>query len=169
MWGTSRFSAAAIHHEPSCRLDTLEVERVDHGVRALEDPALVQRLAKEAVPLTVCPLSNHRLQLQPRFFCNECPVRPLLEAGVKVTINSDDPAYFFLGAVDEQCYPCDDASYDGFIASNYLWTARTCGLTPDECVIIARNSFEACFVSDDKKAEYVEALRKYCDDWRRSA
>ena len=56
-------------------LDTLEVERVDHGVRSLEDPELVKRLAKEKVPLTVCPLSNHRLQLQPRFFCNECPVR----------------------------------------------------------------------------------------------
>ena len=55
-------------------LDTLEVERVDHGVRSLEDPELVKRLAKEKVPLTVCPLSNHRLQLQPRFFCNECPV-----------------------------------------------------------------------------------------------
>ena len=138
-------------------------------------------------------------------------MRPLLEAGVKVTINSDDPAYFFLGAVDAQCYACDDTSYDGFIASNYLWTAcvslpppphhrrhcnlhhrarmhiaqgrrgvhcsipslslgaarsRTCGLTPDDCVIIARNSLEACFVDDDKKADFVEKLRKYCDGWR---
>ena len=96
-------------------------------------------------------------------------MRPLLEAGVKVTINSDDPAYFFLGAVDEQCYACDDGSYDGFIASNYLWAARTCGLSPDDCVIVARNSFEACFVSDEKKAEYVEALKKYCDGWAASA
>jgi len=147
-------------------LDTLEVERIDHGVRSLEDPKVIERLVRDEVPLTCCPLSNHRMQIQPRFFCGECPIRPLLEAGVKVTINSDDPAFFFLGAVDERCYTCDDTSYDGFISSNYLWTARTCGLTPDDCTIIARNSIEACFVNDAKKAEYLEALRKYCDGWR---
>ena len=96
-------------------------------------------------------------------------MRPLLEAGVKVTLNSDDPAYFFLGAVDERCYACDEASYDGFIASNYLWTQRTCGLTPDDCVIIARNSFEACFVSDEQKAAYIQTLADYCRDWEASA
>ena len=147
-------------------LDTLQVERIDHGVRSLEDPEVVKRLAKEGVPLTCCPLSNHRMQIYPRFFCGEVPIRPLLEAGVKVTINSDDPAYFCLGSVDSQCYACDDGTYDGFISSNYLWTARMCGLTPDDCVIIARNSIEACFCDDGKKAKFKEALRAYCDGWR---
>ena len=55
-------------------------------------------------------------------------------------------------------------SYDGFIASNYLWAQRTCGLSADDCVIIARNSFEACFVPDEQKAAYIDALRKYCDE-----
>ena len=147
-------------------LDTLQCERINHGVRSLEDAAVVARLAKDRVPLTCCPLSNHRMQLYPRFFCGENPIRPLLEAGVMVTINSDDPAYFNLGDIDAKCLPCNDQTYDGFIASNYLWTARSCGLTPDECVIIARNSLEATFVPDETKAEYVEALRKYCDGWR---
>ena len=147
-------------------LDTLQCERINHGVRSLEDAAVVARLAKDRVPLTCCPLSNHRMQLYPRFFCGENPIRPLLEAGVMVTINSDDPAYFNLGDIDAKCLPCNDQTYDGFIASNYLWTARSCGLTPDECVIIARNSLEATFVPDATKAEYLETLRKYCDGWR---
>ena len=126
----------------------------------------MSRLVKQGTALTCCPISNHRMQIHPRFFCGECPVRPLLEAGVKVTLNSDDPAYFALGAVDSKCYACDNSSYDGFIASNYLWAARTCGLTPDDCVIIARNSFEASFADAAKKAEYIEALRSYCAGWR---
>ena len=87
----------------------------------------------------------------------------------QVTLNSDDPAYFFLGQVNEQCYACDDVSYDGFIASNYLWAARTCGLTPDDCVIIARNSFEACFVPEETKQAYIAKLKAYCENWEASA
>ncbi|EOD20837.1 hypothetical protein EMIHUDRAFT_43297, partial [Emiliania huxleyi CCMP1516] len=75
-------------------LDDLKIERVDHGVRCLEDPAVVERLVKAQTPLTVCPCSNHRLQVYPRFFCGENAVRQLLSRGVKVTVNSDDPAYF---------------------------------------------------------------------------
>jgi len=147
-------------------LDTLQCERIDHGIRSLEDPNVVDRLVKQGTPLTVCPISNHRMQIIPRFFCGECPVRPLLERGVKVTLNSDDPAYFFLGRVNQSSRALDEVTYDGFISSNYLWAARTCGLTPDDMVIIARNSIEACFTDDAKKAEYLQALKSYCDGWR---
>jgi len=150
-------------------LDTLQVERVDHGVRSLEDASVVARLARQGTPLTVCPLSNLRMQIQARFFCGACPVRPLLEAGVKVTLNSDDPAYFSLGRVDAASRALDEATYDGFVASNYLYAARDCGLTADECVILARNSLEACFVDGATKARYVERLRAYCDGWRPAA
>ena len=147
-------------------LNVLECERIDHGVRSLEDPRLIERLARDAVPLTCCPLSNHRLQIHSRHFCGECPIRTLLEAGVKATINSDDPAYFCLGEVDSMCQATNDGSYDGYVSSNYLWAARMCGLTPDDCVIVARNSLEACFVDDATREGYVERLRAYCDGWR---
>ena len=75
-------------------------------------------------------------------------------------------AYFFLGRVDARSRAADDGTYDGFIASNYLWAARSCGLTPDECVVIARNSLEAAFVDADQRAAYLERLRTYCDGWR---
>jgi Uncharacterized protein conserved in bacteria len=73
-------------------LDVLKVERIDHGVRASEDPALMQRLAREQMPLTVCPLSNVRLCVVPDLAQHNLP--QLLAAGLKVTVNSDDPAYF---------------------------------------------------------------------------
>merc|ERR1712157_37321 len=75
-------------------LDVLNVDRVDHGVRALEDPDLIQRLAREGGPLTVCPLSNEILGLHSTYFQGQCPVRRLLDAGVTISLNSDDPAYF---------------------------------------------------------------------------
>ena len=84
---------------PACyvaeALDLLKIERVDHGVRSLEDPMLLARLARDGIPLTVCPCSNHRLQVNRRFFGGENPTRQLLTKGLKVTLNSDDPAYFF--------------------------------------------------------------------------
>ena len=80
------------------------------------------------MPLTVCPLSNHRLQLPPRFFCGENAVRQLLSRGVKVTVNSDDPAYFFMGNVSAAGRACDASAYDGFLASNYVRTVRDCGV-----------------------------------------
>ena len=70
----------------------LKVERIDHGVRCLEDPALVERLARERMPLTVCPLSNVKLRVFAR--CVAHNLRTLLDAGLRVTVNSDDPAYF---------------------------------------------------------------------------
>jgi adenine deaminase len=121
-------------------LDLLRVERIDHGVRCDEDPALVERLVREQIPLTVCPLSNLKL----------CVVRDLrdhnlarlLRRGVAVTINSDDPAYF-----------------GGYIADNYRATAAALELTPDELITIADNAVRASFLPATAKASLLGRVR----------
>lgn len=120
-------------------LDLLGAERIDHGVRAAEDPELVARLARDGVPLTVCPLSNVKLCVFPRL--EDHNLKALLEAGIKVTINSDDPAYF-----------------GGYIAQNYIETARALGLTRAELKRIARNSLEASFVADSQRMRWCAQL-----------
>lgn len=108
-------------------LDILQVERIDHGVRATESPALMERLAREQIPLTVCPLSNVKLCVFERLADHN--LKQLLEAGLKVTINSDDPAYF-----------------GGYVGQNYLETATALGLSRAELKQLAKNSLEASFV-----------------------
>jgi adenosine deaminase len=107
-------------------LDVLGAGRIDHGVRCLEDDALVERLVRDQIPLTVCPLSNVKLRVVDAM--RDHPLRTMLERGLKVTINSDDPAYF-----------------GGYIADNYVAAAEALALTPAELEQIARNSLEASF------------------------
>lgn len=107
-------------------LDVLGVERVDHGIRAVEDSALLQRLAADRVPLTVCPLSNVRLRCIDTL--EHHPLRQLLDAGVLVTINSDDPAYF-----------------GGYVAENYHALQQALGLDLSTLEALARNSLAASF------------------------
>jgi adenine deaminase len=107
-------------------LDVLGVERVDHGIRAVEDGALLKRLASDQVPLTVCPLSNVRLRCVDSL--ERHPLPQLLDAGVLVTINSDDPAYF-----------------GGYVADNYLALQRALGLDLATLEALARNSLAASF------------------------
>jgi adenosine deaminase len=109
-------------------LDLLGVERVDHGIRSVEDPALLRRLAADAVPLTVCPLSNVRLRCVP--VMAEHPLPRLLEAGVRVTVNSDDPAYF-----------------GGYVADNYLALAGGLGLGLPALGALAEASLAAAFTT----------------------
>ncbi|WP_187366561.1 adenosine deaminase [Trebonia kvetii] len=106
-------------------LDVLGVERVDHGIRSVEDPALLWRLAADRTPLTVCPLSNVRLRCVEAIASH--PIATLLEAGVNVTVNSDDPAYF-----------------GGYVADNYLALAAELGLGHDTLAVLAANSLAAC-------------------------
>ena len=120
-------------------LDVLKVERIDHGVRCEEDPALVERLAREQVALTVCPLSNVKLCVVPTLA--EHNFKRLLDAGLKLTINSDDPAYF-----------------GGYIARNYVETAQSLGLTRAELKRVARNSLEASFVPESLRAPWLMRL-----------
>ncbi len=107
-------------------LDVLGVERIDHGIRAVEDRALLQRLASDRVPLTVCPLSNVRLRCVDSFA--QHPLPRLLDAGVLVTINSDDPAYF-----------------GGYVAENYHALQQALGLELATLEELARNSLAASF------------------------
>lgn len=120
-------------------LDLLKAERIDHGVRAADDPALMRRLAHEQVALTVCPLSNVKLCVFDRIEHHN--LKQLLDAGLKVTINSDDPAYF-----------------GGYIAENYLQSARALGLNAAELKQIARNSLEASFVDAATRAPWLARL-----------
>jgi adenosine deaminase len=120
-------------------LDVLKVERIDHGVQSSKDPALMARLAKDRIPLTVCPLSNLKLCVFPKLADHN--IVALLDAGLVVTINSDDPAYF-----------------GGYMNENFLQTFAATGLTAKQAYQLARNSFEASFISDEAKRDYIGRL-----------
>ncbi|WP_419715099.1 adenosine deaminase [Caldimonas thermodepolymerans] len=121
-------------------LDVLHAERIDHGVRCVEDPALVERLAAERVPLTVCPLSNVKLCVFPTMAQHN--LATLLERGLCVTVNSDDPAYF-----------------GGYVNQNYLEAfAALPQLHAGHAYTLARNSLEASFASDADKARWIAEL-----------
>ena len=121
-------------------LDVLKVERIDHGVRCVEDAALVERLARERVPLTVCPLSNVKLCVFPTLAEHNLPA--LLDAGLCATVNSDDPAYF-----------------GGYINQNFVESfAALPQLTPRHAWQLASNSFEASFASASQKENFRHAL-----------
>jgi len=120
-------------------LDLLHVSRIDHGNRALDDPALVRRLANEGIPLTVCPLSNLRLGVIPSL--DDHPLRRMLEAGLFVTVNSDDPAYF-----------------GGYLNDNLAAVERALGLGSDDLADLARNSFRAAFLTDSEIADYCSEI-----------
>lgn len=116
-------------------LDLLKVERVDHGVRCDEDDALVERLVQEEMPLTVCPLSNVKLRVFDKL--EDHNLRRLLSRGIKITINSDDPAYF-----------------GGYLTENLVKTQRALGLTKEEVRTIVGNAFEASFLPESEKAKW---------------
>ena len=123
-------------------LDDLGVSRIDHGNRALEDHALVARLAAMGMPLTVCPLSNLKLRLVPDMAAH--PLPEMIARGLMVTVNSDDPAYF-----------------GGYINANYHALHRALDLTRDDFAALARNSFEASFLDDGEKRTLIARLDAY--------
>jgi len=120
-------------------LDSLQVERIDHGVRSYEDPELVERLVSDQIPLTMCPLSNIKLRV-----FGEMPdhnLKQLLDLGVKVTINSDDPPYF-----------------GGYVLDNYVAAAEGLDLSREDLVHLARNSIDAAFMTGADKAVLIREL-----------
>ncbi|MDD0810582.1 adenosine deaminase [Curvibacter sp. RS43] len=121
-------------------LDVLNVQRIDHGVQALKDPALVQRLAQDRIPLTVCPFSNVKLCVFPDLASSN--LAQLLDAGLAVTINSDDPAYF-----------------GGYLNDNFVQTFAATGLTAHHAYTLARNSFEASFVTEAQRHDWEHQLK----------
>lgn len=120
-------------------LDLLGAERIDHGVRSMEDDALVDRLVREQTPLTVCPFSNVRLRVFDTLSVH--PVRRMLERGLQVSIHSDDPAYF-----------------GGYVGDNFAGVREGLGMTDDELVACARNSIEASFLDDARRSAYLAEI-----------
>ena len=120
-------------------LDALKVERIDHGVQAIHDAALMQRLAQDGVPLTVCPLSNLKLRVYPTLAQHS--LKSMLDAGIVATVNSDDPAYF-----------------GGYVNENFTQTFAALGMTSHHAYTLARNSFEASFIDASAKRAYIDRL-----------
>ena len=125
-------------------LNDLKTERIDHGVRSLEDPALVAELAKRRTPLTVCPLSNLKLCVVDDL--KHHPMKRLLDAGLCATVNSDDPAYF-----------------GGYMNANFVQTVEALGLSREDVVTLARNSIEASFVNEARRDELMALLDSAID------
>ncbi len=123
-------------------LDLLHVERIDHGVRILEDLTLAERVTHDHIPLTVCPLSNVKLRVFPSI--RQHNLKRLLDAGLIVTINSDDPAYF-----------------GGYVADNYIAVQEALGLARGDLHRIAANSFKASFISGHRKQSLLHQLDHY--------
>lgn len=121
-------------------IDLLKVERIDHGVACLQDPLLVAELAHTRLPLTVCPLSNLKLRVVTDL--REHPLKRMLDAGLCVTVNSDDPAYF-----------------GGYMNANFVQTVEALGLTRDDVVALARNSFEASFIDADRRRACLQQVK----------
>lgn len=127
-------------------VELLDVDRIDHGNACLGDPALVRELAARQTPLTVCPLSNVRLKGVPSLAAHPLPA--LLNAGLCVTLNSDDPAYF-----------------GGYVNDNFIQCRQVLGLSADDIVAMARNSLTASFVAPAEAARHVAQLDAYVADY----
>ncbi|GGV77542.1 adenine deaminase [Streptomyces gelaticus] len=128
-------------------LDVLGVERIDHGLRCMEDPELVKRLVADRVPLTLCPLSNVRLRAVDTL--EEHPLRAMMAAGLLCTVNSDDPAYF-----------------GGYVGDTFHAVHGALGLDHEQLRTLARNSFEAAFLDHDeeRRARYLAEVEAYAFD-----
>ena len=123
-------------------LDLLKIERIDHGVRCVEDADLLSRVAKEQIPLTVCPLSNLYLNVIQRMEDHTLP--QLLEAGLKVTLNSDDPAYF-----------------GGYMNDNFIAVQNAFSLSREQWITLTRNAIEAAFAAPARKQALFDMLDRY--------
>jgi adenine deaminase len=123
-------------------LDVLQVSRIDHGVRSEEDPALIARLVRDQVPLTVCPLSNVMLKVVDRM--EDHNLKRLLDAGVCVTVNSDDPAYF-----------------GGYVTENYRAVYDALGLSKADITQLAHNSIQASFLPAADKSEWARRIDEF--------
>ena len=125
-------------------LDLLHAKRIDHGVQCLFDDELVKRLVKQQIPLTVCPLSNKKLQVNSRYFGGKNQTKTLLDKELMVTINSDDPAYF-----------------GGYITDNFLVTAAETGMIEQDIYKICCNAFNATFLPLVEKENFLRKLRQF--------
>lgn len=126
-------------------LDLLKVERIDHGNTSMQDPALLKRLATEQMPLTVCPLSNTKLCVVDDM--KNHPLPEMLKAGLKVTINSDDPAYF-----------------GGYLNENYEAISPIINDDKNTLALLAKNSFDSAFISASEKSRLIVEVDQYLNN-----
>nr|WP_320192878.1 adenosine deaminase [uncultured Desulfobacter sp.] len=123
-------------------IQNLKVQRIDHGVRALEDALLISELKRRQIPLTVCPLSNIKLCVFKNM--QEHNFKKLFDQGLCLTVNSDDPAYF-----------------GGYVAENYLAVQNAFQLTQEDIAKLAINSFNAAFITQDEKDKFIDQVKKF--------
>ena len=126
-------------------LDLLKVSRVDHGNNSLDDEILVQELVDRKMPLTVCPLSNLKLKVVTDL--KDHPLRKMLQKGLLATINSDDPAYF-----------------GGYMNANYIEVVEALSLTKEEICQLTKNAFEASFLNERQKNDFIARVEDYCKE-----
>jgi len=122
-------------------LDLLKASRIDHGNRAMEDPDLMDVLATEEIPLTSCPLSNLKLKVIEKM--SDHPLKEMLNRGIKVTVNSDDPAYF-----------------GGYLNDNFIAVADALSLTKEDIIQLVKNSFDASFITDREKRDFLKRVEE---------
>lgn len=130
-------------------INLLNVERIDHGVQSINDKELVAELVKKQMPLTVCPLSNLKLKVVSDL--KDLPLKRMMDKNMMVTINSDDPSYF-----------------GGYVNQNYLDVASALNLTKDDILLLARNSFNASFLTEDEKKFYLDKVDEMDKKLRRN-
>jgi adenosine deaminase len=123
-------------------LTLLKADRIDHGNACQHHPSMIERLRAEKVPLTMCPFSNLRLNLIENL--SDHPLKKLLDAGLLVSVNSDDPAFF-----------------GGYVNDNYIGVQKALGLTREDIIKLAKNSFESSFLSDDAKLKGIQSIDDY--------
>ena len=123
-------------------IDLLKVSRIDHGNNSLNDEELVHELVKKKIPLTVCPLSNLKLKVVSDM--KNHPLKKMLDAGLLATVNSDDPAYF-----------------GGYVNENFFAVALALNLSKEEITVLAKNSFKASFLDENKKQEMIEKIDRF--------
>lgn len=124
-------------------LKQLKVARIDHGVRCVDDDGLIEYLVQHKIPLTVCPLSNVRLCVYDEM--EQHPILQLLDRGVQVTVNSDDPTYF-----------------GGFLNENYFALLHKLDMSKEQAALLAENGFKASFLAPDRKQGFIDQLKTYC-------
>ena len=127
----------------------MKVSRIDHGVRCLEDPKLVEKLAADKIPLTVCPLSNIKLRVFNSM--EDHPLKEMLRKGLCVTVSSDDPSYF-----------------GGYLNENFIETAKALNLSQEDIYQLAKNSFHASFLPTAQKNKLIQDLDEYTANFKRS-
>lgn len=149
--GIERTAHAGEEGDPSyirAALDAYHVQRIDHGTRLVDDPMLVERIAQEGILITICPASNIKLRYMDRV--DQLPIRKFLNAGIRFSINSDDPAYF-----------------GGFILHNYCAVQEAFDLSVEEWIEIARNSVQGSWAGDQRKAELLQMVDQYVSRFSR--